>query len=328
MTKQTKLLILLLLLQQTTLQHSQVSKINSSIVTYNMCRCRFGSRIIAYVKTKWLAYKYNIPFFYQPFEYSDQLMLTKLEKKYDKDIEQYFNQVIYLEENPVNIDREAKNVYVGDYYTDTTIDFTDKQFMKEIKKNITPIKPINKPSIPADRISVAVHIRRGGGFDAPVSFDKETHPKNYVDFDYPGKFLTDEYYITQINSLYTMLQENPLHVHIFTDDKHPSRFIETYKKALQTKDITFSTRKSGSFTTNVIDDFFSMALYDCFIMPDSGFSWCVKQLLGTFFVVISHTDNKVRVEINQDNFHRVEKHLGTIKNIHIETFNKNFGKIS
>jgi len=348
-------------------------------MTYNMCRCRFGSRMRAYIKTKWLSYKYNIPFFYQPLEYSDQSMIRKIEKKYDKEIEKYFSKVIFFGKDPnIIINRNAKYIYAGDYYTNVKIDFNDKQFMNKLKKTIAPINPIERTHIPSDRISVAVHVRRGGGYDPPLSFEKESLEKThvdsfcpekfltnkdfadqtsylcracnekpmqvnirkdeahnpsplyekesfketYADIIYPGKFLPDEYFINQIRKLYKTCNKKPMHVHIFTDDKNPSRFIEKYKKALQSNNITFSSRTPGDFETSVIDDFFSMAYYDCLIMPNSGFSWCVKQILANFFIVISFENNGIVVEVNQKNSNKVEKYIGKISNLNFEVFNQ------
>ncbi len=45
-------------------------------ITYNPTGSRFGDQICGYSKTKWLSYKYKLPFLFIPFKYSQELTVS------------------------------------------------------------------------------------------------------------------------------------------------------------------------------------------------------------------------------------------------------------
>src|SRR5271156_1825171 len=52
-----------------------LGKGNQKAITYPATGCRFGDNLLAYLNARWLSYKYNLPFLYRQFPYSDQLAL-------------------------------------------------------------------------------------------------------------------------------------------------------------------------------------------------------------------------------------------------------------
>ena len=85
-------------------------------------------------------------------------------------------------------------------------------FIEDLKKNIYPRHPLEKVAIPENCISIAVHVRNGGGFVVDTEQEKERCPL---------RFVPDEFYIDQITRIADMFPEHNLYVHIFTDHLEP-----------------------------------------------------------------------------------------------------------
>ncbi|MFC1842073.1 hypothetical protein ACFLYU_00235 [Candidatus Dependentiae bacterium] len=294
---------------------------NTSAITYKLGG-RLGDQLITYIKAKWLSYKYNIPLYFSFSKYLGELKISKIDLEFNEEIKRKFNKVLYLKiagsrlrnskygyggrsQSKFNmIEPEANVLYVSNHYANVNIDWNDKNFIKELKRTICPIEKIDKPEIPESCISVAVHVRKGGGIDLPLCL------KQYADKLWPLKFPPDEYYIVQIRKLYKMLNKSSLHVHIFTDDRNPKRIVEKYKKELNIGNITFSCREKGnSHGKNVVEDLILMTYYDCQIRSLSNFA-IIPDIIGDFFVVIYPEHgywrnnkliiDKVKVRINRD----------------------------
>ena len=257
---------------------------------------RFGDCLLSYMKTKWLAYKNNMTLYYFPFKYSDSLMLSRLEEKYTNNVKSKFKRIFKLHKKNISyIYKNSSYLYITDYYVNKNIeiDFNDQEFMKELRKNIAPTIDIPKHKLPSDRVSVALHVRKGGGYDQPLfsegnerKVDVRRDKYTYADVNFPLKFPPDSYYIDQIKVLYKKLDSRPLYIYIFTDDKNPVRIANKYKEALQDLDIIFACREQNNMhDANVIEDFFAMQQYDCLIRSASNFSYCAD-LIGDFMTSI------------------------------------------
>ena len=296
-------------------------------ITDSSHRGRFGDCLLSYMKIKWLAYKKNMKPFYYPFAYSDSLTMRKLEPKYTAHTKNNFKRVIRLRKNNFSsLGSDSSALYITNYYLNLGVnaDFNDEIFIKELKKMIAPIKNIPKHDLPADRISVAVHIRKGGGFDKPLLSESSStltdvsgKQHDYVDVGYPLKFPPDEFYIDQIKVLFHTLGGIPLYIHIFTDDKNPLRIAQKYEQALDDLDIVVSCRESGNtHNANVIEDFFAMNQYDCLIRSASNFSYCAD-IIGDFFISIYPEHgfwksgklimDDIRVKVNPKSFCKIAR---------------------
>ena len=347
----TSILTLFLLIQP--LQILSHNSEKQSAITYSLHNGsgRFGDKLITYIKAKWLSYKYDIPLYYVPLKhpsfpipYSDKLMISKLENVYTEKIKMKFNKVVSFackspnriiergSDKDLDFEKNAGYLYLGYfmpnfYHKKLTLDLEDKTFIQELKRTIKPISAIQPPEIPENRISVALHVRKGGGYDKilqnqediadifKTSTNKELY--SYSDYSFPYKFPPDQYYIDQVKKLYELLERKPLHIHIFTDDKTPEKIVNTYKEHLKGLDITFSYRRDDNhYNNNIIEDFFSITYYDCLIRGESNFS-LVAGIIGDFFIEIypEHgywRNNKliidtVKVKINEENRYRVSK---------------------
>jgi hypothetical protein len=279
---------------------------------------RLGDMLIMYTKAKWLAFHYNVPFLYKPFKYSDQFKLHFNEQQFSEDLVQGYrsSRLVDTAENADTLfDTTDNTVYTIGYYfnlpgwneTAKKYDsqeimswpeiYTDKQFLRELKKNITPNNPTVLANLPSDSITIAVHIRRGGGFDLPIlshqlytlkeiNPDEEVPAGRYADREWPFKFPPLQYYVDQIKRLSRMMHDAKIYVYIYTDDQDPAAIMNIIATAVNKKNITFDCRKEGNYHAyNVVEDMAAMAQYDCLIRSGSNYPQ-VSQLMGNHRFVI------------------------------------------
>ena len=266
-------------------QHKKVqNKSNSSAITCIPNRGRFGDQLDSYTTTKWLSYKFNIPGFYAPFEYSDQLILYEQEKMYTPECYDLFSNIVHLPltlKDPLIPNNDT--LYIAYWGIEAKVDWEDNVFMDDLKKMISPRYPIKKLVIPGGCKSIAVHIRNGGGFHFDTNEKREK---------WPLRFAPEEFFIEQVARLADMFPEEKLYVHIFTDHKSPESLKKKFEKTLNNPRITFGYRKNdNSHDSNVLEDFFSMMDFDCLIRPASQFSVFVQHL-GNNKVVIHPTNSR------------------------------------
>ena len=283
-----------------------------SAVTYVLRKTsRFGDYIALYSAAKFLSEKYGIQLLYKRFPFSHLLVMDLCEKKYDKGLLNQFKKVFPIQtekdfikqSNPkrpslYNICRVGFGFETVCSYAETNADFCNT-----LRKMIASIKPLGKFWLPQDRITVAVHVRKGGGYDRPLSsiqqFDGHLNSVEYtqtlvgcrphcayIDQKFPLKFPPDQYYIDQIKKLSEMLGDAPLYVYLFTDDPNPIAILEEYEWIIGKPNILFDCQKEENrHDLNVIEDFFAMTKFDCLIRPQSNFSRGA-QLIGKYKIVI------------------------------------------
>lgn len=283
-----------------------------SAVTYVLRKTsRFGDYIALYSAAKFLSKKYGIQLLYKRFPFSHLLAMDLYEKKYDQGLLNQFKKILPIRSEKEFIKQaEPKQPLL---YNICRVGFsfgevcayaeTNAAFCNTLRKMIAPINPLDEFWLPQDRITVAVHVRKGGGYDRPLSsiqqFDGHLSLVEYeqtvvgckpyyayIDQKFPLKFPPDQYYIDQIKKLSAMLNDVPLYVYLFTDDSNPIAILEEYEWIIGKPNILFNCRKEENHhDLNVIEDFFAMAQFDCLIRPQSNFSKGV-QLMGKHKIVI------------------------------------------
>jgi len=277
-------ILLLLSLHCPTQQCKNVQeKGNSSAITWIPNRGRFGDQLISYAKTKWLSYKFNVPIFYAPFEYSDQLMLYEQERMYTPECYDLFSNVVHL---PLTLKEPLipnnNTLYITYWKTEMKVDWEDNVFIEDLRQKVSPRFPIKKIAIPSGCKSIAVHVRNGGGFYFDTNEKREMCPL---------RFAPEEFFIEQVARLADMFPEEKLYVHIFTDHKRPGALKKKFENALNNPRITFGYRKKdNSHDSNVLEDFFSMMDFDCLVRPASQFSIFVQHI-GNNKVIIYPTSS-------------------------------------
>lgn len=281
-----------------------------SELTYNFSGGRFGDCLIAYIHAKWVAYKYGLKFLYRPFFYSDQLVLHKEELPFDK-TKQYDRKIKLIDEAQINTDISANCLYIVPYYPECiaeliqykknypfccAVDWNDQVFLAQIRYLISPIKELQLLSLPTDCRCVALHVRKGGGYDAKPLLDggifRTTRGATAADVSYPLKFPPDDFYIEQLRNVSTSFNNAPLYVYIFTDDQNPKRLADKYAAELNLPNIIFDYRKTGNVhNANVLEDFFSMMKFDVLIRSESSFSLVASRLAPGQLVIYPITAN-------------------------------------
>ncbi len=269
-------------------------------VTYFLNRGRLGDKIIYYTTAKWISHKFNIPLFIKPFQYSSMLRFGVEEKKYSKGIARQFKKVIpvcreqdVIRYKKANVLFESKGVYFRTPRCaglEQTIGYMlqDQYFAAELRNMLQPVVPLPQITLPEDKVAVAVHIRKGGeGFDLPLnSIQYYTKLSKFADERWPLKFPPEQYYVDQIKRISTLLDDAPLFMYIFTDDRNPGKLINRIKREVGKDNITFACRSSGNMHNRyVIEDFYNMSCFDCLIRSGSHFA-VAAQLLGNHKIII------------------------------------------
>ncbi len=286
--------------------------INSrSAITYNRNGGRFGDDLIMYYRAKWIAIKNNIPLLYKPIHHGKNLAVSKLEPHYSKSLEKTFNKVVRIQnEKDPNIDPDANILYVVDWTVTAGARWNDKDFLSVMRTMISPTYNINYIKKPQNAISVAVHVRTGGGFHIDTPREKRRMPLKFPSLDF---------YINELQRIIDMYKDQNLYVHVFTDHQHPVQIMRHFRNKLLNIDrVTFGCRMKGNrHDANVLDDFFNMMQFDILIYPRSGLSvfaqkfgyqliaisphsvvyknrkdWSVKSV-----VIIRRVDDKIKKEI-------------------------------
>ncbi|MCE5316935.1 MAG: hypothetical protein LLG04_06180 [Parachlamydia sp.] len=300
--------ILIILLCATAPMHAEEI---SAAVTYKLKTGRFGDQLIAFSHAVWFSYIMDIPVYYKPFLYSDQLKLHKdpsliregqffpmqtLELDTVEDYLQFFKLL--------NSDKPPKGIlYEVPYYPDSTylydgrpqsqyteVNWKDPEFLRRLRQLFAPVKEYPQLKVPKDRVPVALHYRSGVGYD-----------KRGWQRIFPLKGPPDKYYSEALATLYNII-DKPLYVFIFTDDPKPMEVQQKFQSHFTRENIVFSCREEpNSYDINVLEDLFSFGAFDCLIRPDSNFSF-IASLLFPFKIIVSpahHRQEGMKVVIDQ-----------------------------
>lgn len=273
-----------------------------SAITTEQYGGRFGDQLLLYCFGKYCAKHLNVPFLFRPFPNSELLALYDCERHYTN---QQFRQKRVLRYNKgdrVNV--ELNTLYEVPFWAPTNFleeVAKDKELTAELREMIKPRYGMQESNLPNDRVTVAVHVRKGGGFDRPLlsrqRYTKEDLQEakqygnryvggNYQDVLNAPKFPPDQFYIDQIIHLSEILYDQPLYVFIFTDDQNPAKIMDVYKQAVNKSNIVFDCRRENNHhTMNIVDDLVAMAQFDYLIRPESAFS-IISQIIGEHKLII------------------------------------------
>lgn len=296
MNRQKKQIINLFILITIATGAFEKSNAADQAITYNFSGGRFGDNLLSYIIGKYFSWKYKLPLLYRPFNYSNNLKLHIYETPIATiDLKRFSGT-----ENIDHYSSAWQGVYTADFYSNGPDWKNTKELVmyiknnsdlqNEIKRMVAPINPISF-YLPENMISVAVHVRRGGGFDRPLlsgtGIEHKVDRSQYADGNHPLKFPPDEFYLNQIQFLYRLHEERPLYVYIFTDDKNPADLTARYKAAINRHNVTFDYyRIYEPFNYHLIHDLFFMKEFDCLIRPESSLS-IVAQIIGDHKIVLS-----------------------------------------
>lgn len=228
-------------------------------VTYGFSGGRLGDNLLSYLHARWIAHRDGVPLIYRPFPGSDAFALS-----------QEPTPILPAVEIPYFPEPSQKNCHPL-----FSVPWNDPTFLAEVRATLQPTTTHTLLSLPSDKITLCVHIRRGGTFDTPS-----------VRLEQPLKFPPDSFYIEQIARVATIFRGLPLYVFLMTDDLEPTELLTRYQKAIPLANIEWHSRIQPP--ENDLDDFFSIPLFDCLIFCDSNFS-LVASKLGDYALTIAPT---------------------------------------
>jgi hypothetical protein len=267
-----------------------------SAVTYTFSGGRFGDCLLSYCHAKWIAYTHKIPLLYKPFDYSDQLMLHLLETPYSKELEEQFEKVVTYCEADGKIDPQSGYLYIIPFFPESifnrndeifpflfSVDWEDPIFKALLQQMICPINQLPMPMLMQESLTVAVHVRKGTGWDIP---NYRITPEQLT-ASHPLRFAPDSFYIEQLKKIVRLFPEGKIYVYLFTDHDNPGQLADKYAQAVHCDRMimAYRTDKNNEFI-NVLDDFFALTRFDCLIRADSNFS-LIASKLGNYRVQIS-----------------------------------------
>ena len=271
----TLLLLLLFLPQLACAEHKK------AISTCGLTS-RLGDRLVDYAHMKWISYKWNIPLLYEPFPYSDELVLDDVEERLSKDSFAAHIKIRDIAQLEHEIDKDT--LYILSHFPDSydeylflkwkskgpyiSVDWNDKTFLEMMRALIKPKKPLELVSPKKGLLSLAIHYRTGVDYDSP-------RIRKWRAMAFPPS----EYYVEQIETLWALINHQPLYVYIFTDHPDPSSLKQMFEEKFTGRPIQFDCRISGNrHDANVLEDFFSMMQFDCIIRPVSHYSGIAAHL--------------------------------------------------
>ncbi len=280
-------------------------------ITYSFSGGRLGDNLLSYLHAKWFARKYNLPFFYAPFAHSECFCLSGFDEPLRSTAQ--FQNVVNIATESDLFGHNSPTLFVVPYYPEYRFEHNssylywlqyfnvdwkgDREFRDEVRRCLTPIGSVNSIPLPKDRITVGVHIRRGGGIDPPPeAFSR-----------YPLKFIQDSYYIEQIKRISDFFKNQPLYVYLFTDDLNPREIVRQYANTINSPFIQIDCRENNNGPHyNVVEDFCSMQKFDCLIISHSNFS-LVPSKAADFALIFtpvhaSYTGNQFTVDEVELNF--------------------------
>jgi hypothetical protein len=302
--------------------------LHSHALSYKLNGGRLGDHIYSFCLAKWLAYKHGIDFYYVPFESSDVFSIKKYEKLLTKKRKKKFKKIIRIRteedlvyqlktvrENTLFLVEFLAKICArqGIKKTDPLMKGTvaanwlflfmkqNPQFEAAIKRDLKLQQNFHDIDAPREMITIAVHVRKGGGFDAPLIScqyidqefvdvglqQRDNSHNDQADRKHPLKFPPEQYYVEQLIKIADMLNDRPIWVCIFTDDQDPEGLVKRFEQRINRSNVKLVAAHNGHniFQKNMLEDVYQMACFDCLVKPASHFSW-IAQLIGRHRMIV------------------------------------------
>lgn len=267
----------------------------SAYITHDLSGGRFGDNLLSYIHGKWVAYTYGIDnFLLNSFPYAEDLVLYSAEKNLRNHSSIRAVTIKSLAELPMlktkNVcihvpyfSEEPTEYRINPHWIKCNVNWSDQAFVSMIRAMISPVdKSLLHVELPSHCTTVALHMRRGGGYDTLLQFH-EIDGEEVVDCTKVGsllKFPPFSFYAEQLKRLSELLDNKKMYVFIFTDDPNPHELAQRLQDRLKEyKNISYGYRSAGNFhNKNVVEDFFAMTCFDCIIRPQSNYSFIAAKL--------------------------------------------------
>lgn len=289
-------------------------------------KSRLGNQILSYIKAQWVAEKFNLPYLHVHFD-DDYLLkagnahlaledfinknsktkiigISNFSEISDFRSKSYYHHTVF----EINFHSRADNTPES-YLHEWNEMRKNHEFINKMRSLFTPKSSLNILEIPSNMKTIAIHIRKGGGYDLPLwslqYFDEETLFQEsrkiydfskvnnyYLDMLRPLKAPPEQYYIDQLNTILQKYPKDNFYIHIFTDDPYPGELTKRLNEKLCTQNgqVIFNTRQKGNrHDANIIEDLLSMLNFDILIRSLSTYSE-FSHILGNHQLVIYPQD--------------------------------------
>lgn len=300
--------------------------IEPNFVTYEFSGGRFGDNLLTYMHAKWISYRYQIPLLYKPFSYSSQLVLHEVEFHYDQMTRCKAIEVLVESEADIAaVSKDVSKFYLCPYFPECKwerentkggngrpffffdVDWKNPKFRAILKRLIAPKQKYRLILPPKGVISIALHIREGGGFDV-----------GEVPLYFLAKMPPIQFYTEGLVKVVELFKGKPLYCFVFTDALDPDSLVNKLKSVIpEGTEIIFECRSKGNcHDSNVLEDFFSFFHFDVLIHSQSNFS-IIPSLIHDYAVTYAPLSayrkgsfvgiDNVKFEINKDLYERLMK---------------------
>ena len=278
-------------------------------ITYELNKGRLGDNISTYLKAQYCSYITGICLLYKPFTYSDSFALHTMHESHETIDPNNFHHHLKINKlDELFAHKEKDNtLFIIHFYTELPslydLKILDQQWKLIIDTLFVPQAPITMPQAHDDEVTVALHIRVGGGFDQPLYslqwytghessliYQKKEIEKAlpYADQKWPTKFPPLQYYFDQLKKLRELVPiTKKLLVYLCTDDPQPAKLAHDFKTRLNDQTIQFVYREhDNAHDKNVVEDLICMSKCDCLIRSSSLFSKAA-QILGNHKIIFA-----------------------------------------
>jgi hypothetical protein len=284
MVKLNKFIVLLLMLFFN-------ENFGKAAITYAISGGQFGDQTIHYCIAKELSIKYGIPFYYRPFKYADQLMLSTTDLMYSDALFNNYTKINIGRDFDSVPDLEADNLYIVSpvhwYVSEKDLKWfgapSDNEIRSVLKDLLKPLdaKIYKKLDfVPEGAMPVAVHVRKGEGHDN--AYNSPNHPYTQ-NMEYYIRVPYDCFYIEALRKIRSIFKDKLLYIYIFTDVYDREAIVNEFEKELNDPLMIFHKGHGGinqrPWEVNVLEDIFLMSQFDCFIRAHSSYS-AVAQAIG------------------------------------------------
>jgi hypothetical protein len=267
---------------------------------------RLGDRLLIICAVKFLALMHgDLDFYYQDSQFLDNYMLSDTETKIDDTIKARYARSVPFSESGYKFSKPptlflAPWSCIDDFCAYFGKRHLYREHFKKLQQMLQPkvILPIVEAE--PDAISVAVHIRKGEGYDTPLSsaqiyknvdqiyWGEKYQSKKHgspADRSWPDKFPPEQYYIDAIRILEELLPDKKIAFYIFTDCRNTQALTERIATYCTKDNVTFINATSPSSDSPMVD-MNRIASCKCLIRPQSAYS-IVSQIKGDPMIVFS-----------------------------------------
>lgn len=251
-------------------------QINEKSVTFGLSGGRLGDNLMCFLAAYNYAFKNNLPFYYTPFKDSEKFCLSDALNPIESN--RFKNQVKINSVDTLmqigKIDNKSSTLVTVAPFAPLNPDWDLPGFKAAVKELIKTKKSLDLVAVPTDKISIALHMRMGGGFDS------EAEKRQF-----PAKFPPKEFYEEGLRKMIDSHgAKNKFYVYIFTDDKNPKKLAEELLQKFPNIDIEFGYRDENSHDKGVLEDMFGMSQFSSMVRPWSGLSQTAEIIGNTKLV--------------------------------------------